>query len=83
MKVYNFGDCGISSLRCPDKCAHSVERTPARGVCAREQEARGTEQDRGGSSRLPQAKEASAAGTLAAENISIGAARVFFEVHRS
>lgn len=40
------------------------------------------EQNRGGSSWLPQAKAASAAGTLAAENISIGTARVF-EVHRS
>lgn len=34
--------------------------------------ARGTEQNRGGSSWLPQAKAALAAGTLAAENISIG-----------
>lgn len=44
-------------------------------MCAR-RKARGTEQNRGGSSWLPQAKAASAAGTLAAENISIGAARL-------
>jgi len=72
MKVYKFEDYGIL----PPPIDTIVETC----MCAR-RKARGTEQNRGGSSWLPQAKAASVAGTLAAENISIGAARVF-EVHR-
>lgn len=64
---------GSSSLSLYDR---SVE------MCMCVRAGKRAEQNRGGSSWLPQAKAASAAGTLAAENISIGAARVF-EVHRS
>jgi len=80
-KVYKFGDCRF--LRGPHLSINALVPLGDDAACTSCASAgKRAEQNRGGSSWLPQAKAASAAATLAAENISIGAARVF-EVHRS